>query len=441
LSRIRFVSVGSVTPADSLFPTSSATLNCSSYCCALPNASFTIINAHTNDSGAYRLRVSNGFGSVLSSNAALRVVTTDSLAAVFEDPAYVDCGDGGEAGNLQASLESLGFAVATFTDISAAIATHRRLLFPEFEKNDLALALHTSTRAALSNFVTRGDSLIIHGSDSGRAEHLLNTVFGLSVQESAQKTYGPLSIRTSQAVGTAFVDDPDTLPNNNATATLLTESLPPGARSIYENDGQSAVVLVEWGDGIIIYLGWDWWNAAPIGTHNGGWLSVLGSAVDQHLPLAPMPPVITAQPQSLTTVRGSTASFRVSACGSRPLSYQWRKDGRDINGTNAIYVITNAQTNDAGSYRVVVTNPYGSVTSAVGVLTVSVNEPTNPPPLRLYVAHVSSGGLVLFLENADGTFVTPEQLAITRVCATTNLSLPFSNWTQLASPLEGLPIV
>ena len=52
-----------------------------------------------------------------------------------------------------------------------------------------------------------------------------------------------------------------------------------------------------------------------------------------------VPPGITAQPASLAVILGQTASFSVTATGTAPLSYQWRKDGVDIAAaTSASYI-------------------------------------------------------------------------------------------------------
>jgi YVTN family beta-propeller protein/autotransporter-associated beta strand protein len=84
------------------------------------------------------------------------------------------------------------------------------------------------------------------------------------------------------------------------------------------------------------------------------------------------PPVITSQPLSQAVSPGSVASFRAAAAGVHPLSYHWQKNGTDIAGaTTPAYTIASAQTNDAGGYRVVVTNSSGGATSAVANLLVT----------------------------------------------------------------------
>jgi len=70
-------------------------------------------------------------------------------------------------------------------------------------------------------------------------------------------------------------------------------------------------------------------------------------------------------------VVGNNATLKASANGADPLTYQWRKDGVDIDGaTSATYNITNAQASHNGSYSVVVSNVYGNATSSDGNLRV-----------------------------------------------------------------------
>ncbi len=89
------------------------------------------------------------------------------------------------------------------------------------------------------------------------------------------------------------------------------------------------------------------------------------------LSVFPVLPSISVQPQSQTVFAGSNVTLRVSASGTDPLSYQWQKDGANVPGAAAaVYAISNAQTNHAGSYRVQVSNAYGSTNSASVTLTV-----------------------------------------------------------------------
>ncbi len=88
-------------------------------------------------------------------------------------------------------------------------------------------------------------------------------------------------------------------------------------------------------------------------------------------------PAITQQPLSRTVALGGSATFVITAIGDPPLDYQWRKDGQNIadgghyaGATTATLTITNAALTDAGNYRCVVTNPFGSAVSEPAALTV-----------------------------------------------------------------------
>lgn len=83
-------------------------------------------------------------------------------------------------------------------------------------------------------------------------------------------------------------------------------------------------------------------------------------------------PGITTQPQSQTKAVGEACTFSVSAGGTAPLNYQWRKGGTNISGAAASsYAIASVQLTDAGSYDCVVSNLGGSVNSSAAVLTVT----------------------------------------------------------------------
>ncbi len=89
------------------------------------------------------------------------------------------------------------------------------------------------------------------------------------------------------------------------------------------------------------------------------------------------PPAITAQPQPQTVLAGQGATFSATATGTAPLAYQWLFGGTNISGaTTNPFIITSAQSGDAGNYSVIIANGVGSVTSSPAALTVLVTNPT-----------------------------------------------------------------
>jgi len=108
---------------------------------------------------------------------------------------------------------------------------------------------------------------------------------------------------------------------------------------------------------------------------------VLSSAAVLTVNPAPIAPVITGQPQPVTVSAGQTAQFSVTATGTAPLAYQWQRNGVNIAGaTSDNCSVVNAQSANAGSYRVIISNAAGSVTSSAATLTVT---PAIPPPVVL----------------------------------------------------------
>lgn len=97
-------------------------------------------------------------------------------------------------------------------------------------------------------------------------------------------------------------------------------------------------------------------------------------------------PDIFAPPQSQTNVAGQLVVFSAAANGESPLGYQWRfngvnltNEGRITGATDNNLFIAAAQSSDAGSYDVVVSNAHGSVTSSVATLTIICPDITLSP--------------------------------------------------------------
>ena len=91
----------------------------------------------------------------------------------------------------------------------------------------------------------------------------------------------------------------------------------------------------------------------------------------------PSPPVITVSPQNVSTFSGQTASFSVTVTGQN-LTYQWQSmpvGGSFANiasATSSSYTTPTLGLGDSGTqFRVVVTNPQGTVTSSAATLSVA----------------------------------------------------------------------
>jgi Ca2+-binding RTX toxin-like protein len=205
--------------------------------------------------------------------------------AVYDDPAFVGTGgtSGDESDTVQASLASFGHTVKTFTGttgpaFSGGLAGASLLVIPELEGGDLSAALDQNALHTVRSYVATGGGLIMFDQAGGNTTTFLNTVFGYGL--TAGPGGGPYA-RTGEAGGTAFAGGPSPLPDNNATEPLDIATLPSGAAVMYANGANAAVTAFTVGSGEIVHLAWDWFDAAPLGTQNGGWLNVLNRAVTE----------------------------------------------------------------------------------------------------------------------------------------------------------------
>src|SRR5207244_3209322 len=85
---------------------------------------------------------------------------------------------------------------------------------------------------------------------------------------------------------------------------------------------------------------------------------------------ATAPPTSTTPPANQTVAAGQTATFTGVAGGGGPSGHPWQKKGGHLTGaTSASYTTPSTTTADSGStFRVVVANTAGTVTSAAATL-------------------------------------------------------------------------
>jgi hypothetical protein len=207
--------------------------------------------------------------------------------ALFIDTAYVDysVGDtGSEASNMEGALAAMsGVTTTTCTtsDIETVVSGKNVFVLPEQEVAEIAPDIDASGRALIYDFVhNKGGELIMAYPDDG-ALALINDTFSYSlanVDVDADPT-GTISITTA-ATGTSFAGGAATLDSNDATTVVAASSLPGGAKVIYaDENGDAAVAVIHNGSGNIILLGWDWYDAMPVGSQDGGWVGVFEAAV------------------------------------------------------------------------------------------------------------------------------------------------------------------
>jgi hypothetical protein len=83
-------------------------------------------------------------------------------------------------------------------------------------------------------------------------------------------------------------------------------------------------------------------------------------------------PIIILQPESQTLAVGYGFSLRALALGASPLTYLWTMNGTNLSdATNSSVVFDSIQTNNAGTYTVLVSNHFGTSLSLPAVLSLT----------------------------------------------------------------------
>lgn len=186
-----------------------------------------------------------------------------------------------EPNNLMAFMDSAGLYYETFTDISEssfASFSGGFILIPEIEEDNLNPDLTSGARTAIESFVDNGGTFIVFHPGNGDVPEVLNAVFGFSIDTNDPDE--PISL--TQDGENLFPGESSTLASLSATSSIDTSTLPENSITIYEGDGanQSVVAMIPYGGGKIYVLGWDWYDAPPIGGEGSAgeeWNSLLES--------------------------------------------------------------------------------------------------------------------------------------------------------------------
>ena len=208
----------------------------------------------------------------------------------------------------------------------------------------------------------QGDTLSIDEAstdDAGLYDVVIDTICGTMISETAQLIVNTPPAITGQPSGDTLCEG---APFTLSVAAIGTEPLE------YEWRLDGEVIPGEGASELTI----DAVTTEDAGVYDVVITNVCGEAisVDAVLTVNTFPTIAT-QPISDTLCVGEPFEIDVTAEGTAPLDYVWRKDGEAIPGEQgAILTIDAVTVDDAGTYDAVITNVCGNVTSAGAPLVV-----------------------------------------------------------------------
>ena len=317
-------------------------------------ATLTINPVVAGSAGSYDCVATNACGSVASSAATLGVLSPLTVAS---QPSSVDACEG-----LSASLSFVvsGSGPVTYrwtrngTDIPGATASI--LSFAALTTSDAGTYVCVATGAcgsisSSSVSVAVKRSLVV----TTQPASLVKCAGEAASFSVAVTGTGPITYRWTRN-GT-------TIPGANAATYSLA--------STTEADGGSYACVIE-------------------GTCNA--VTSSAATLDVRTPVT-----IVTQPSTVSACTGQSATLGVSASGTGPLAYSWRKNGSPVAGaTGSSLSFASLSASDSGSYDCVVTGPCNSVTSSA----VAINVGTPPAISTQPVAVAGCEGTVASLSVA-----------------------------------------
>jgi hypothetical protein len=347
------------------------------------NASYTVSAAQTNDAGNYFFIVTNGLGAATSSVVTLTVQTppiivtqpTNITTLTNRAVSFVVRASGvtpmrGTWWRTGSSTNTI-FSSVLFTNTTTTSNFSGGSVQGSAGTN-LAGAQFTLTLNATSSFLTNVGTYSIYAVLTNSLGTVTSSVVTLTVMQPPKITNQPTSVATTDGATVVFSAGVSGTPpftyqwllNGQPLTNLFNPTNVLELDNVSTNDAGSYQLVVS--------------NAVGSAISSNAVLTVDGS------------PAITVQPTNTSVVLGNDATFISVINGADPLVYQWYYFQSASNstvvplpaGTNALYTVSAAQTNDAGNYFFVVTNGLGAATSSVVTLTVQtppiiVTQPTN----------------------------------------------------------------
>lgn len=305
------------------------------------NSSLSFTPLRVSDDSKYTVVVTNSVGSITSSEIVIAV--RPAIAPTFYyQPGAVTCVVGE---TLNFSLSVSGTEPMTFV----------------WKKGATTIATTSSAYYSKAN---------VQAADAGTYTLTVTNIAGAVTSSPFTVTVNPVTAPTISTLADVSVEPGSSLyfhPSVQGTGAMTYQwnkdgVAIPGATSYYFS--KYGVTSADAGSYTLTVT-----NPAGTTTSNAARVTVL----------APVAPTISSVSGAVSVIAGDSFSLSVSANGTGPLTYQWRKDGVAITGaTSSYFSKSNAQTADAGAYTVVVANAQGSATG--NAITVAI---TSARPLAI----------------------------------------------------------
>jgi formylglycine-generating enzyme required for sulfatase activity len=418
-------------------------------------ATYALKAATVADAGFYSVKVSNAFGTVQSSEVEVSVLAVPRITqqpaalnvAVDDRVSFLVVAEG--SGTLTYQWRKGGVAIPNATSTTHAIA---KASLTDAGTYDVvvsnAVGSVTSRPATLAvsappAIVTQpvgrtlnpGAALSLSVTATGTAPLTYQwSKDGQPITGATAATYAVASVQlgnagvytvvVSNAVGKATSQAVTVTVNAGVTITTQPASLSvnPGASASFSVSASGAAPLTyQWRKAGVNIPGATSStytigaaNAASVASYDVAVTNPVGTVLSAVAKLAlNQPVVITTQPVGRTLGAGGTVELKVVATGTDPKTYQWSRNGAAIgSGTAATYTIASAQTADAGTYTVVVSNVVNSVTSAPAVVQLAegvtiTSQPSsltlNPGTLAVFSVTATGGGTLTYQWRKNGS--------------------------------------
>lgn len=211
------------------------------------------------------------------------------------------------------------------------------------------------------------------------------------------------AFRTTLPCGPLFITNPQSLSvdsGSSATFAVEVKGIEPIQYQWFK--GSSAIAGAVSASYTVSAVG-----ASQVGDYKAVATNIAGTLTSSVATLLLNTPVgILKQPESVSASAGGSAKLRVSVTGTGHVTYQWRHAGVVLpQATTAELALTALKLTDAGVYDVVVTNRFGSKTSAPAVLSVggSLGSLVVTQPVNVKTLQGTAATLPIQLAPADAT--------------------------------------